>query len=222
MKLIVFGASGGTGNAAVLGALARGHEVTACVRRANAARVDRARVRVVEANALDGPRVRQVLKGHDAVLSFLGARPWRFTDVCSRGIANIVAGMSEHGICRLVAFPRSGLVIRRSSSIGVLGSPRSPPDPSRGGGGSPRSAPARSTAKSRPEAPCCALRVDTHCSSTCVVIDPVTPSAARAVFSPAGATSSQRRGGGCSVRGQRHSQKLLRRTLVDVRSGEPG
>jgi putative NADH-flavin reductase len=107
MKLVVFGATGGVGRAAAAAALARGDEVTAFARRP--ARLHVRKVRVVEGDALDAAAVAGAVRGQEAVLSALGGRPWRDTDVCERGTRNIVAAMREHGVRRLVVVSSLGV-----------------------------------------------------------------------------------------------------------------
>jgi uncharacterized protein YbjT (DUF2867 family) len=109
MKLIVVGASGGTGRAAVIQAAEAGHAVTAVVRRSRSVRLPSRGVRVIEADAFDAKSVADAVRGHEAALSILGTRPWRFTDVCSRGTANIVAGLRAHGVRRLVVLSSLGV-----------------------------------------------------------------------------------------------------------------
>ncbi len=109
MKLVVFGASGGTGRAAAGQAAARGDEVTAFVRRGDRLHLRQPRVRVVEGDAFDAAVVSGAVRGQDAVLSLLGARPWRHTEVCSQGMRHIVSAMVEHGVRRLVAVSWAGV-----------------------------------------------------------------------------------------------------------------
>lgn len=106
--LIVFGASGGTGAAVVRLALRRGHAVSAFVR-SPAGLTDRpAGLRVIEGDVFDAGAVARALPGHDAVVSALGTRPWRHTDVCSVGTRHIVAGMPAAGIRRIVVVSSIG------------------------------------------------------------------------------------------------------------------
>ena len=49
---------------------------------------------VIIGDVLDLAAVATAVKGHDAVLSCLGTRPWRHVDICSRGIATIMPAMA--------------------------------------------------------------------------------------------------------------------------------
>jgi putative NADH-flavin reductase len=74
MKLVVLGATGGTGIEFVRESLKRGHAVTALVR--NPARLSefQGRIRVEEGNLLDRGALAKVLENHNAVLSGFGPR----------------------------------------------------------------------------------------------------------------------------------------------------
>ena len=75
MRLLVFGATGGTGRALVEQALEQGHVVTAFAR--DPAKVGKAHqnLTVVKGNMLDYDSVEAAVKEQDAVLSALGVRP---------------------------------------------------------------------------------------------------------------------------------------------------
>ena len=116
MKLIVFGATGGTGRELVTQGLAAGHEVTAFVR--DAAALTGTQARVVTGDALDATAVASAIAGHDAVLSALGTRPWRHVDISSGGIAAILPAMQANGVRRVIAMSSQGV---GDSKLGALG-----------------------------------------------------------------------------------------------------
>ena len=74
MRLVVLGATGGTGLEIVKQAIARGHSVTALVRSPDRLKPFRERIIVKQGNLLSPPDLEQVLAGHDAVLSGFGPR----------------------------------------------------------------------------------------------------------------------------------------------------
>lgn len=119
MKLIVFGATGGTGQCLVEQALAAGHAVTAFVRRPDPPQMSRARV--VSGDVFDPATVADAVQGHDAVLSALGTRPWKHRDVCSGGIATILPAMRAAGIQRVVAMSSQGVGDSRIGGIAGAG-----------------------------------------------------------------------------------------------------
>jgi putative NADH-flavin reductase len=98
MRLIIFGATGGTGSALVDAAVAAGHTVTAVVRTASrlAAR-EHVRVDVLDSGSLAG-----VLDGADAACSALGTRRRGPTTVYSAGVTNILEAMNAAGVRRFV------------------------------------------------------------------------------------------------------------------------
>ena len=75
MKLLIFGATGGTGRALVEQALAQGHSVTAFARDPAKVRTTHQNLTVSQGNMLDPSSVEAAVQGQDAVLSALGTRP---------------------------------------------------------------------------------------------------------------------------------------------------
>lgn len=113
MRVLVVGAGGASGCAAVRALRARGHEVTAMVRRPPGEATFPAGVRLRRADALLVGEVAHAVQGHDAVIVTLGIRenPLRVRllgsagtndRVRSIGTANVVRAMHEHGVQRLV------------------------------------------------------------------------------------------------------------------------
>jgi putative NADH-flavin reductase len=113
MKLVVFGATGGTGLALLDQAPRIGYEVTAFVRNPDKLGAPREGVRVMAGDVLDEAMVTAAIRGCDAVLSALGTRPWKHRDICSGGTRVIAAAMASTGVKRIVVL----------SSQGVGGSP---------------------------------------------------------------------------------------------------
>jgi uncharacterized protein YbjT (DUF2867 family) len=113
VRVLVVGATGGSGRAAVGALTARGHEVTAFARRAGAAFAGRDGVRGLDGDATAAGDVDRAVRGQGAVVVTLGIsehparvrlRGSRGTplDVRSRGTAAVVAAMHAHGVRRLV------------------------------------------------------------------------------------------------------------------------
>jgi len=69
MKLIVLGATGGTGIEIVRQAIERGHSVTALVRSPDRLKPFRDRITVTQGNLLNSSELEQAIKGHDAPVS---------------------------------------------------------------------------------------------------------------------------------------------------------
>jgi len=74
MKLLVLGATGGTGLEVVRQATQRGHHITAFVRSPEKLKPFDGRINVVQGNLLDGLQLENVIQGHDAVVSAFGPR----------------------------------------------------------------------------------------------------------------------------------------------------
>ena len=107
MKIIVFGATGATGKLIVAQALAKGHTVTAFVRDAEALPPD-PHLRVIKGDVFDFAAVVDAMHGSRAVLSALGARTRKKTDVLARAIPNILQSMRQEYITRLVVLGAAG------------------------------------------------------------------------------------------------------------------
>jgi len=74
MKMVVLGATGGTGQEIVKQAIERGHQVTAFVRNPERLRTFRDSISVVCGNLLSSGELATVIQGHDAILSGFGPR----------------------------------------------------------------------------------------------------------------------------------------------------
>jgi uncharacterized protein YbjT (DUF2867 family) len=142
MQLLIFGASGATGQHLVRLALAQGHAVTAFVRdparlpangerrTANGERrtANGERLRCIVGDVMLLPSVEAALAGQDAVLCALGTMPEARADrsrqqpavpVCSVGTGNILAAMSRHACRRIVV--ESSISVGESRHRGRLG-----------------------------------------------------------------------------------------------------
>lgn len=101
MKVLVIGASGATGYWLVRGALAQGHQVTAFVRNPDAWKAPEG-VRAAKGDARDRASLSAALSGQDAVLSAFGPRSFKAGDLQETLMRNLVGGMRERGVRRLV------------------------------------------------------------------------------------------------------------------------
>jgi len=118
MKILIIGATGGTGRELVRQALEQGHIVTALVRNPRRLAMRHERLTVVEGNVLDAGAVDRAVQGQDAVLSALGHKRWIIpSSTLSRGTQNIVHAMKQHGVRRIVCETSLGV----GDSVGRLG-----------------------------------------------------------------------------------------------------
>jgi len=108
MKIVIFGASGGTGRELVRQGLAQGHEVTVFVRDPKSfTGVDR--LRLVMGDARNGKAVALAIAGQDAVLSALGSRSLGDETLLPESMGHILAGMKQEGVRRLIVLGASGV-----------------------------------------------------------------------------------------------------------------
>ena len=111
MKLVIFGASGGTGGYAVEQALAAGHEVTAVARTPSAVVVDHERLDVRRGDVLAPTSLEPLIAGKDAVLSALGVGMSRKpTTLYSAGTKSIITAMNSAEVQRFVGVSAGGFV----------------------------------------------------------------------------------------------------------------
>jgi putative NADH-flavin reductase len=102
-RVLIVGATGGTGRELVAQALERGHLVTAFVRDPTALQREHPRLRILRGNVLDYASLAPAVRDQDAVLSALGHKQFfRPTRILSKGTQNILAAMDAHGVRRLV------------------------------------------------------------------------------------------------------------------------
>lgn len=109
MKVLVLGATGGTGRLIVWDALAKGHSVVALAR-SKARASDLPGADVVEGDARDEPALLRALDGCDAVVSSLGTgmSPFREVTLLSVATRALVAAMTRSGVRRLVCITGMG------------------------------------------------------------------------------------------------------------------
>jgi len=105
MKLLVLGATGGTGLEIVSQAIEREHLVTAFVRAPDPLKRFGDRITVIRGNVLNSSELQRVLEGHDAVLSGFGPRlPVSKADatLLQRFAVALTSGMFQAGVRRVV------------------------------------------------------------------------------------------------------------------------
>jgi putative NADH-flavin reductase len=107
MKIVVFGASGGTGRELVRQGLAQGHEVTVFVRNPTAFTGGDG-LHVVVGDALDAKAVALAIRGQDAVLSALGGTLSDDT-LLPESMGHILEAMQQAGVRRLIVLGASGV-----------------------------------------------------------------------------------------------------------------
>jgi uncharacterized protein YbjT (DUF2867 family) len=110
MKLLVIGATGGTGKEIITQALALGHHVTALVRDASKPGLSPPVEKAV-GDVLDADSLKKALTGQEAVICSLGSAatgPFKEMTLLSEGTQNLVAAMHAQGVSRLVCITGTG------------------------------------------------------------------------------------------------------------------
>jgi putative NADH-flavin reductase len=109
MKIVVFGASGGTGIEVGKQALEAGHEVTAFVRNPAKLRIEHANLVAFQGDVLDAEAVEKAVMGQDAVISALGPTRPPVAGMMETAAKNIVAAMNKAGVRRLISTSGAGV-----------------------------------------------------------------------------------------------------------------
>lgn len=109
-RVLIVGATGGTGRQLVKQALERGYAVTALVRDPSRLQIDHPRLAVVRGDVLDPAAVGEAVRGQDAVLSALGHKRFFYpTRILSEGTRNILGAIEAHGVPRLICETSLGI-----------------------------------------------------------------------------------------------------------------
>jgi uncharacterized protein YbjT (DUF2867 family) len=118
LRILIIGATGGTGRELVRQALEQGHQVTALVRNPKKMKLEHANLRVVQGNVRNYDSVESAMGGQSAVLCALGTKHFFYPSrVLSNGTANILRAMKSCGVPRLVCESSLGI----GNSVGRLG-----------------------------------------------------------------------------------------------------
>ncbi len=109
-RVLVVGATGGTGRELVTQALARGLVVTAFVRSPDKLDLTHPCLTIVRGNVMDAASVEDAMRGQDAVLCALGHKKfYPPSRILSAGTANILRAMRTQGARRLVCETSLGI-----------------------------------------------------------------------------------------------------------------
>lgn len=109
-KIIVFGATGGTGKQVVRQALENGYHVTVIVRNPVAFDLQHSQLEIIKGDVLQLSTFENELEGKDAIISCLGnGTSTKPTNVYSAGIGNIILAMRKAGVKRLMCISAGAL-----------------------------------------------------------------------------------------------------------------
>jgi len=109
-RLLILGATGGTGRELVAQALERGYAVTTLVRNPATLPVEHPQLTILQGDVLDYSAVERAIRGQHAVISALGHK--RFlgpTRILSQGAHNVLRAMETHSVRRFVCETSLGI-----------------------------------------------------------------------------------------------------------------
>lgn len=110
MKIIVFGATGGTGQFVVEQGIESGFEVTAFVRHPKKLSLSHINLNVVQGDAFNETDVSVAIAGHDAVVSCLGSsKGMKKSTELQKMAKNIATGMKVHDVNRIIYVASAGI-----------------------------------------------------------------------------------------------------------------
>jgi putative NADH-flavin reductase len=116
-KIIVFGATGGTGKQVVAQALQAGHEVSVVIRNPDAFTIQHKNLEMIKGNVFETITFSNTLKGKDSVISCLGVQHKKPTKVYSEGIKNIMQAMQKENISRIICLSAGAVIVPPNSSL---------------------------------------------------------------------------------------------------------
>ena len=117
-RILVIGATGGTGKELVRQLLERDYEVTAFVRNPAKVEVEHPKLTIAQGNVMEYDSVEAAVRGHDAVLSALGHKRFFYpTRILSEGTKNLLQAMEKLNVLRFVCETSLGI----GNSAGRLG-----------------------------------------------------------------------------------------------------
>ena len=103
MKLLLLGATGGTGRHLVTQALDAGHDVTVLARSRAAVSTQHPRLRIVQGEVTTGHGLAEAIRGQDAVISAIGrGRSFKSDQLIQRSVPALLTAMEAGGVRRLI------------------------------------------------------------------------------------------------------------------------
>jgi putative NADH-flavin reductase len=102
MKLLLLGATGGTGSLVLEQALKQGHHVTAFVRNPSKICHKNPALTIVQGNVMDLSSVENAMKGQEAVICCIGTPAHKPGNLRSEGTKNIIRAMEKTGVKRFI------------------------------------------------------------------------------------------------------------------------
>src|SRR5438105_13967140 len=116
-KIIVFGATGGTGKLVVERALQEGHQVTVVVRNPEAISIHHDRLEIIKVDVFQPHTFEKAIAGKDSVISCLGIQKREPTTVYSEGVRNIMEAMQKENVNRFICLSAGAVIVPPKSSF---------------------------------------------------------------------------------------------------------
>ncbi len=110
MRVLVIGATGGTGKHLVRQLLALGHEVTAFARTPSAVTETNERLRIAQGDARDGGSIDRAVEGHDAVMVAFGPRSLKRDDLQEVFMKHLLTALDRHSVKRVINLSAWGVL----------------------------------------------------------------------------------------------------------------
>lgn len=121
MRLVVLGATGGTGGMVVQRALDGGHDVTAAARHPERIALEHPRLQKATADVMEPDSLDPVFRGADAVVNCVGVsspgQARKGTKVYSIGTENVLGAMERTGRTRIIAVSSAGVGPRKGAPV---------------------------------------------------------------------------------------------------------
>jgi uncharacterized protein YbjT (DUF2867 family) len=110
LRVLIIGATGGTGRQLVQQALDLGHQVTALVRKPAKLKIQHPNLKVMKGNVLDYASVESAMPGQSAVVCALGHKRLLYpTKILSEGTRNILRAMKTCNVPRFICETALGI-----------------------------------------------------------------------------------------------------------------
>jgi putative NADH-flavin reductase len=117
IKIIIFGATGGTGKLVVQQALEAGNLVTIVVRNPTTFDFRHHNLEIIQGDIFQIATFENAIKGKDVVVSCLGIQKREPTTVYSEGVTNLLKAMGKHGVNRIICLSAGAVIVPPEGSF---------------------------------------------------------------------------------------------------------
>ncbi|MBL8061726.1 MAG: SDR family oxidoreductase [Anaerolineales bacterium] len=117
MKIVIFGASGRTGQHLISQALEQGHTVTAFARTPGKIKTSHERLKIIRGDIHDADAVDLTVEGQEVVVCTLGVNKDGPATALADGTRNIIHAMKKHGVRRILNVSAAGFSGERADFL---------------------------------------------------------------------------------------------------------